>query len=118
MLTRNAAMSAAHTALEMRPEPFDGVRMRLAVHPLFATMIHRSMAVAHLAKVPVAGRFISAHVAALRDVLADDRQQRVVLGIGDDVGHQIAATLHHAEHRDLVVTRTGATNGGAVVLAP
>src|ERR1019366_9847677 len=87
LLAGNAAMSAANAVLEMRPEAFNRVGMRLAVYPLLAAVVDRVVVVAEFAEVPIALEFIGADQGALGDVLLNDRHERLVLDVGDHLGH-------------------------------
>ncbi len=117
MLAGNAAMSSLYAAFEMRPEALDGVGVCCASYPFFAPVIHRTVAIADLAQRAVSRRFVRADGAASGDVLLDDREQGGVLRVRDDIGHQIAAALDHAEYGGLVVSLAGAADLGAIVLA-
>lgn len=111
-------MSAAHAALEMRPEAIKSLRVRVALPPLFAAMIHRVMLIADPAKRALTGSFIGADGAALGNILFDQREWRLVLRIRHNVGHQITATLHHANTVTLLSVLPGRPIFAPVCLRP
>lgn len=110
-------MGAAHTALEVRPESFNRIRVSLALHPLFAAMVHGVVLVAELAHGAISRCFVRADLRTLGDEILNNRKQRRVLGVRHDVGHQIAATLDHAENGSLVMARSRTPALRLIVLA-
>src|SRR5437667_4864788 len=92
-------MRALDRPLQQRPETLDTLHMMFATNPLLLCMIDGTMLIASSRQRGVGLQFVGADGRALLDVGQNMRLQRRAAHISDNARHEVAAALHHAEHR-------------------
>ena len=102
MLFGDVDMSALDAVLQVRPEAFKGVGMVNPVHPQTEVMIAGSMFVTFFSQVPINQILIGANHGAFGDISLNNRDQGSSFDVGNDFGHNIPPTFHHAHDRSLI----------------
>lgn len=106
-------MSTTDAAFDLRPETFQRIGVRDAIHPLFGGMVDAAMFVAERLERLVAHPFVGANQAPGQHLFDDMREQSPAAGVVHDARDDIAVSFRHSEHDGLF----GTASRDAVLLA-
>ncbi len=102
MLFGNVNVSALDGTFEMLPKVLQPVHMDVAFCIFVFAVLYGLVLIASATKRAVATHFVSVNRRTLFDVLFNDRQERLLFAVRNDLSHHLPVALQHPEHDCLV----------------
>lgn len=108
ILLRNVNVSGADAALQMFPEVFQSVAVRIVQNIFPHAMIHRLVRESFFIQSFVGAQLVGVNRRTLLDIRLNNRLQSFFADVRDNLRHHLAVALQHAKHNRLVASVTAA----------